>query len=380
MLYRPLANTTCLLPAIGQGTTQTGGYQGADVMKDRMRCDVLRFGIELGMSFIDTAELYGGGHAEEIVGRAVKGIRDRVFLASKFNPEHSRYHQVKRAAESSLKRLQTDYLDLYQMHWPNPFVPVEETLHAMRDLVKEGKVRHLGISNCTLDEIRAIRSWGTGGDIVSLQMEFNLLERSIENDTLPYCCAEGITVLAYSPLCRGWIFEDTRSRICLDGIAKKHERSIAQVAIQWLLSKPGVIAIVKTARPEHTKENAGAVEFTLSREDILSIDEAFQQEVLYVEPSGIRLDSRLESCMYRSVEEAMENKWDLIPSPMLIAKSIERGHLVKPVPVVLTRDRSGSFLYDLVDNQLLYWAWVIARGMTEPIPVSLRNYRRQIEE
>jgi diketogulonate reductase-like aldo/keto reductase len=341
---------------------------------------VLRFGIEMGMSFIDTAELYGGGHAEEIVGHAVKGIRDRVFLASKFNPEHSSYHQVKRAAESSLKRLQTDYLDLYQMHWPNPVVPVEETLHAMRDLVKEGKVRHLGISNCTLDEIKAIRAWERGDNIVSLQMEFNLLERSIENDTLPYCRAEGITVLAYSPLCRGWVFEDTRSRICLDGIAKKYERSIAQVALQWVLSKPGVIAIVKAARPEHTKENAGAVEFTLSSEDILSIGKVFQQEVVDVEPSRIRLDSRLESCMYRSAEEAVENKWDLIPSPMLIAKNIERGHLVKPVPVVHARDKSGAFLYDLVDNQLLYWGWVIARGMTAPIPVSLRNYRRQAEE
>ena len=157
-MHRVLGNTPVKLPPIAQGTTRMGNYAHATPEKDRQRIDALRFGIDLGLTFLDTAQLYGGGHSEEVVGRAIKGLRDKVFLASKFNPEYNSYQKLVKAVDNSLGRLQTDYLDLYQVHFPNPSVGIEETMGAMEDLVAAGKIRHIGVSNFTLAELKSARA------------------------------------------------------------------------------------------------------------------------------------------------------------------------------------------------------------------------------
>src|SRR3989344_5163250 len=195
MQRRQLGRTSVLLPSIGQGTTGTGPYLSLDEDRDRQRVSVLRAGIELGMNFIDTAELYGGGHGEEIAGRAIAGLRDHVFLASKFSPSNNTSVGIEKALAGSLRRIATDYLDLYQVHWPNPYVPLEETLGCLVRLVEKGMIRHIVLCNFSLPELeQACRL----ARIASVQLEYNLVERGIESDLLPFCERNGITVLAYS--------------------------------------------------------------------------------------------------------------------------------------------------------------------------------------
>ena len=271
-LCRYLGNTSVKLPALGQGTTQTGSYAISTDEGDRQRIGVLRLGIELGMSLIDTAELYGGGHSEEVVGTAIKGIRDNVFLASKFRPENSTAEGLMRAIEGSLRRLQTDYLDLYQWHWPNPQVPLEETLDALLTLKSQGKIRFIGVSNFTVKELETARSHGGPSEIASTQVEYNLSQRAVERDVLPYCQREHVTLLAYSPLGGGSTLVDGRRSRLLRDIGEKYEKSAAQIALRWLLTRASVIPIVKSSDPKHTLENAQAAKFELDREDIERID------------------------------------------------------------------------------------------------------------
>ena len=365
---RRLGNTSVVLSPLGQGTTRTGGHHGARRQQDRERIRVLRMGVDLGMTLIDTAELYGGGHAEELVGKSIEGIRDRVFLASKFNPAHSSREGVRRAIEGSLKRLQTDYVDLYQAHWPDPETPIGETLGAMQDLVREGKVRYMGVSNFTLDELEAAKSSGVAPEIVSNQMEYGLFQRAVERDVLPYCERTGTTLFAYSPLGGGSPHRADSRLAELQALAAKHGKTVAQITLRWILSRPSVIALVKSASVEHTAANARVMEFDLPEEDIERIDELFEQRVIRVPPAEIRVAREGGHNVYASAEAALRNERDLIPAPESVAANIRKGNFLKPVPIVRSSDRSGTWRYDLVGDEILYWAWVIAKGTKEPIP------------
>ena len=371
---RYLGQTQHELFPIGQGTTQTGGYGHATADEDRRRAEVLRFGVDLGMSLIDTAELYGGGHAEEIVGQAIEGIRDKVVLASKFNPDRHRYQDVILAAEQSLKRLQTDYLDIYQIHWPNPVVPIDETVSAIESLIQDGKVRFVGVSNFTASEVMAARAACASAEaLVSVQIEYNLFQRSAERETLPYCQREGVTPLAYSPLDRGSSIPRGNRRRLLHDLAKKYEKSVTQIILRWLLARPSVIPIVKSASKEHTLENAEAVELDLADEEIDEIDRAFRQRIVSIHPSRIRVGDQSATAIYSSVDEAVRNKGDLVPAPEMVARNILEGNYTKPIPVARSRKPSNQYDYELLGDEILYWAWVIAKGAHCPITAYIKQ-------
>jgi aryl-alcohol dehydrogenase-like predicted oxidoreductase len=370
---RALGRTDVLVPAVGQGTTRTGSRASASAARDRERIDVLRLGIDLGLTFIDTAELYGGGHAEELVGRAIAGRRQRVFLASKFNPEHSAAGDLVAAAEASLRRLGTDYLDLYQMHWPEPRVPLEETLAALAALVAQGKVRHVGLGNCTLDDLAAARAVAGAPDLVSLQMEYNLFQRAPERDVLPYCRREGLTFLAYSVLDRGATLGPGRRRRVLETLAARYDATVAQIALAWVLSGPGVVALVKAASAAHLRENAAVRDLTLAPEDLAWIDDAFRQRVVYVAPERIRARSPHLPAAYASAAEARRNPRALVPAPVSVAANVARGRMLKPLPLARRTDAGDGCAYDLLDGGVLYWAWVLAKGMEEPMPAFVKG-------
>ena len=179
MFYKDSKN----ISAIGIGT---GGYFYKDADAREKQADTIRFGIDLGMTHIDTAEAYGNGLAEEAVGIAIKGIRDNVFVSTKVSPENLAYSNLLDAAEDSLKRLKTEYIDLYYIHWPNPNVPTQKTMSAMNQLLEEGKVRHIGVSNFSLKGLAEARAVSASA-IFALQAEYNLLDRGVECGILPYC-------------------------------------------------------------------------------------------------------------------------------------------------------------------------------------------------
>lgn len=282
MEMKELGGTGVMLPEIGLGTWK---YSGGD--------EPLRRGIELGAFLIDTAEMY---RTEDSVGRAVKGIREDVFIATKVLGGHLRYDQVMQAAENSLRLLDTEYIDLYQIHWPNSSVPIGETMRAMEELVDSGKVRYIGVSNFSVRELAEARSVMAKHPIVSNQVLYNLKRRGIESELLPYCQQNQITILAYTPLASGSLAVDLppsgesrgglrratdrllgreRERDALQTVAAQVGKTPAQVALNWCTSRPNVIAIPKSNSLARTEENCGASGWRLTEEQVRVLDEAF---------------------------------------------------------------------------------------------------------
>ena len=273
MEYRVLGRTGEKIAAIGLGTWMIGGGTSPDYSRDRDAIEVIRYAIELGMTHIDTAEMYGGGHAEELVGEAIRVFkRDEVFIASKVWHTNLRYDDVLRACERSLKRLQTSHIDLYYIHWPSDVIPLSETMRAMERLYRDGKIRYIGVSNFSIAQVEEARSYLSTADVVAIQAEYSLYNRKIEGDLMQYCLKNGMTLVAYSPLARGALIADLskpmerRVQLLLE-LAEKYSKTPIQVALNWVIWRDQVIAIPKASRKEHVEENVGAAGWKLAKED-----------------------------------------------------------------------------------------------------------------
>ena len=278
MEFKNLGRSNVKIPVLGLGTWGIGGFSTKSTASDDDDVKALIFGLDLGMRFIDTAEMYAGGHTEELVAKALENKRESVFLATKVSPEHFSSEDVLKACDASLRRLKTEHVDLYQAHWPNPRIPISETVKAMERLVRDGKVRFIGVSNFSVEQTRQAQEALSIVDVVSNQVEYNLLDRSIEADLLPYAEKEHITIIAYSPLARGKIamgsIRENRWRI-IDEVAAKYGKTRNQVALNWLITKQSVIAIPKSANPAHLNENLGAQSWNMNHEDFEALNRAF---------------------------------------------------------------------------------------------------------
>ncbi|ACS33235.1 aldo/keto reductase [Thermococcus gammatolerans] len=251
--------------AIGMGTWGIGGYESPDYSRDEENVEVLRYGLELGINLIDTAEFYGAGHSEELVGRAIEGFdRDELFIISKVWPTNFGYERAKRAVRASAKRLGT-YIDLYLLHWPGTeWRKIEETLHALEELVDEGLIRYIGVSNFDLELLKRSQEAMRKYEIVANEVKYSLRDRWPETSgLLDYMKKEKIALIAYTPLEKGSLARNP----CLAEIGRKYGKSAAQVALNYLIWEENVIAIPKAGRKEHVEENAGAMGWRLSRED-----------------------------------------------------------------------------------------------------------------
>ncbi|MDG6904296.1 MAG: aldo/keto reductase [Nitrososphaerota archaeon] len=254
-----LGNTSVRIPEIGQGTWN---YKGG--------IEPLRLGVSLGATHVDTAEIYG---TEGVVGKAIDGMRDQVFLATKVWPDHLSYDDVLKACEGSLDRLGVKHVDLYMIHWPNPEFPIRETMRAMEELVKKGKIKYIGVSNFSVAQLKEAQRSLSTSSIVSNQVKYNLDTRGIEEDLIPYCKSEKITIVAYSPL-KGSAIKQKDG--ILDEIAQKYGKTRAQVILNFLTSEDNVVAIPKADNPTHVKENCGGSGWRLSKEDRARISEEFK--------------------------------------------------------------------------------------------------------
>jgi len=279
MELKPLGNASVMVPEVGLGVWK---YSGG--------VEPLRRAVELGAFLIDTAEIYG---TEDVVGQAIKGMRERVFLATKVSPDHLRYDDVLRAAEASLRRLETNCIDLYQVHWPNWSVPIQETMSAMETLVDRGLVRYIGVSNFSLDQLRGAQAVMRKYPIVANQVLYNLNRREIERDVLPYCLMQQVTIIAYTPLddgrlaTRSWFPQNWRMQAtpevavymrrmqALEQVAAHMQKSLAQVALNWCTSRPNVIVIPKSNTLTRIEENCQASSWRLSPVQVQFLDAAF---------------------------------------------------------------------------------------------------------
>jgi aryl-alcohol dehydrogenase-like predicted oxidoreductase len=367
MKFKALGATGISVPAIGQGTMGIGGRFERDASSDAECIRLLRLGVDLGLTLIDTAEVYGEGHAEELVGVALRGLRDRGVVATKFSPEHSTYEGVIRAAEGSLRRLMTDYIDLYQVHWPNPQVPIEDTMRAMEKLVDDGKVRFVGLSNFSASQTRRAQQC-LRAPLVALQQEYNLFERTVEETLLPYCHANTVTLLAYSPLAQGKIWTNDEKGRRLSQIAGKYGSSVSQLALAWLIRDPSVVAIPKASKEDHIRENAEALECEMDAADCDEISKLFTVDIRHIPTDLIEVADASDRKVYKTLEEAMENRFHLVPSPMELAEEIRAGEMLKPIKL---RCSPNGERYQLLEGRVKYWAWVIAHDGNVPIPARI---------
>jgi diketogulonate reductase-like aldo/keto reductase len=266
---RPFGSTKLEVAVIGQGTWRLESGDRASAIA------ALRRGLDLGMTHIDTAEMYGSGTVEEMVAAAIAGRRDEVFLVSKVLPENASRSGTITACERSLARLRTDRLDSYLLHWPGTH-PLADTIAAFEALQRDGKILSWGVSNFDVSDLDAARKIAGDGRLACNQVLYHLRERAIEHAVLPWCEKHGVAVVAYSPFGSGrFPGPRTQSGRVLQQIAAAHEATPRQVALRFLVRRPPLFAIPKAGRPEHAAENAGAGELRLTEAELARIDEAF---------------------------------------------------------------------------------------------------------
>ena len=266
MNYKKLGDTDLEIPEIGLGTwNYTGG------------AELLRKGIELGANLIDTAEGY---YTEDVTGEAVSGIRDKVIIATKVSGRHLGYDNVLRACEQSLEKLKTDFIDLYQIHWPNYSFPINETMSALERLVDDGCVNYIGVSNFSVEEMEEAQHFSPNYKIQSNQVLYNLNSREIEEDLLPYCIDNEITIIAYTPLDSGRLCKRTglinsEEYKVLGRIARDNSKTLGQVSLNWCVSHVNVVAIPKSNSTRRIKENCEASGWYLNKEEMDELNNLF---------------------------------------------------------------------------------------------------------
>ncbi|RUW62669.1 aldo/keto reductase [Mesorhizobium sp. M7A.F.Ca.US.008.03.1.1] len=251
---------------LGQGTWK----MGEDSRRRADEVNALKLGLDLGITLIDTAEMYASGGAEEVVAEAIAGRRDETFLVSKVLPSNASRAGVQRACENSLKRLRTDRIDLYLLHWPGS-MPLVETVTAFEALKKAGKIRHWGVSNFDTDEMEELVGLPAGGNVQTNQVLYNLVRRGPEFDLAPWSRQRCIPLMAYSPVEQGTLARNAR----LDTVAARHDATPAQIALAWVMHQEGVIAIPKASSQEHVRQNVAALDIKLTLQDIADLDSAF---------------------------------------------------------------------------------------------------------
>jgi diketogulonate reductase-like aldo/keto reductase len=254
------------VPVLGQGTWRLaeGGHPRNEELK------ALRLGIDLGMGLIDTAEMYADGDAEVLVGDAIAGHRDDVFLVTKVRPENATRRGTIEACERSLRRLKTDWIDLYLLHWRED-IPLQQTVEGFQKLMKEDKITYWGVSNFDVSDMNDLMKVDGGTEVCTDQVLYNLTRRGIEFDLMPWCHKRNLPIMAYSPLEQGRLL----SHPIVGNIAEEHHATPAQVALAWVIRNDGVIAIPQAGTLDHVRENQGASRIQLTEQDLAKLDRAF---------------------------------------------------------------------------------------------------------
>lgn len=274
------------LPEIGLGTWRIGGAREQDFSKDKEWVQSLVSAMNMGYAHIDTAEMYGVGHCEELVGQAIKNFdRSRLIIATKVIDDHLKYEDVLAAAQNSLRRLGVEQIDLYYIHAPNPEIPLQETMRALDKLVEDGLVKNIGVSNFSVEELKEAQHYSRN-KIVANQIEYSLLTRNVgkyknkdmESETVPYCQENDILIVAERPVERGAVLGQNP---LMEEVSKKYGKTYAQIAINWLVSQKNVVVIPKAEKAEHQKENLGGVGWRMDEEDVERLRNGLEVDKLF---------------------------------------------------------------------------------------------------
>jgi len=334
---------------IGLGTDFHYGNE-----KDNIR--IIKTAIDLGVSFIDTAEAYSNGESERVVGKAVVNTRDKVFISTKFSPINSSYNKIIRSCENSLQRLKTDRIDLFQVHWPYPNSN-HEIAKAFYFLKKSGKIINYGVSNYGKSDLFELTTLVDG--LFSNQVEYNLFDKYIENQILNFCNDKSIKIIAYSPLNKG---REILNNKTVRMLSRKYDRFPSEILLNWLINKKDIIVIPKTNKIKNLILNCKSDNFIMDPHDYTVLDKD-RKKTHNVEPIKIIVSHEGENNrkVYTKIEQAKENKLNLCPSPIELSHTIDSS--IKPVRLLKNKDK-----FFLVEGRVRYWAWVLKYGFHKPIP------------
>jgi len=347
-------------PKIGQGI---GAYKWNDSNQKLIRHAALN-----GLNLIDTAEEYDDGNSECVIGSAIKGIREKVILSSKFSPHNNSYSKVLQSLDNSLKRLNTDYLDIYHLHWPNPSVPIEETVEALNFLKTNGKIRYVGFGNMTLAELKSIHKLIK---IDTFQIEYNLFDRSIEPDIYNFCLENNILIIGYSPLDQGYIADGNIKKYVIK-LSEKYGKSLAQIALNWIVNKKNILPIPKFSTFEHFQEISDS-DFEIDQHDFKYINDN-ATPINYIKPKLINVinEGQNNRKTYLNLNDAKLNKLGYVPSPIQLSEVISKDKNIKPIRLIKINDLQ----YNLIEGRIRFWAWVLAYGEENPIPSYIRSFQK----
>ncbi len=367
-------NDLLIVPRIGQGLSLLNESITIGSKEFYKRAEIINYGISNGLTFLDTAQNYANGLSEVLIGKVIKNNRAGVQIATKFSPENSSYTAVIKSLEESLINLKTDYIDLYQIHWPNPRVPLGETLGALKFLKDSGKILAIGVCNFSSTQLSEAISIIGKYEIVSNQVEFNLYDRHIEESIIPLSERNRVKIIAYSPLDKGRTVPDEASRAQLASISRKYGVTDEQISLAWLITNKNVIAIPGSKSKVHLKQNSDSMNIELDKIDIEELN-AMRFKIELVIPSMINVSEAGEENrrVYTSLSEALKNSLNLCPSPEDLAQDLLKNPDIKPVRLVPANKHGVCENFDLIEGRLRYWAWVIAFGFERPIPAYIRS-------
>lgn len=323
--------------------------------------DIILFGIELGMNCLDTSETYQDGKSEIFISSILKKIpRDKIFISDKVAPENLKYKNIINSCNKSLFNLKTDYIDLYQIHWPNPLISEDEISSAMMKLKEDGKILDIGVCNTSISQLQKYHDI-LENNLYSLQIEYNLAHRFPEQELIPFCDKNDIKVIAYSPLKKPINID------ILQSICNKYNKTLNQITLNWIISN-SIYPIFMSNNKDHILENFNTTLFSLEQGDIDKINLEYEPKVLFLKPKDIICELSLGSekgkdLVYKSKEEAIENKYDYKPSPVDLSDELKKEKkLLKPIYI-----KYENNTYKLITGNVRYWAWVLAFGLEEEI-------------
>lgn len=364
MIYKNFGVDGEKISVLGLGTNGLGDLQNHDDAGVENRIRIYRSALERGVNYFSTAQLYGEGFAQEVLGKALGRRRNKITIASKFNPDSGSVKEFKKSLEESLRRLKSDYIDIYQMHWPNASVSLELVCGALAGFVKQGKVRYIGVSNFNHNLLEKVSMIVKDKSFAVVENEYNVWERSAEKEILNYCGKKGLILAAYSPLNRGKIVWNKKQFKVLQALSKKYRKTPAQIILNWLVSRTPVVALVRTDKISHLIENTDSFDFKLEAGDIRLINRTFVGRMRWVSLDKIEL----EGGGYRTEEEAIANRLNLLPSPQTLADNLKVYDMFKPLRLVPFKGKYRFDNYDYWGELKKYWAWRILWGVSRPVP------------
>lgn len=334
----------------------------------------LNFAIEQGVNHIDSAQNYAAGQSEELIGEISKAKKQKLLIATKLDTQNYSKDSVPRAVEASLQRLGIDEIPLLYLHWPNPSVPLEETLTSVVEMVQLGKVRSVGLSNFSLDQLREAQKFLGEVPLSAVQSEYNLFDRSAEIDLIPYCKENSIAFVAYSPLDQGRVLGDSMRLAALDSISERLGVTSAQLALAWLLRSSPAFLIPSSSNTQRLKMNSSSLEIEIDDESAAEVEQLSRFKIIEIRASDIKvtLDETGRRDVMTNLEEAKSNRFELSPSPTELAQELAEGANLKPVRVRLASDTSSAEKYVLAEGRVRYWAYVIHNGPDCYVPALVR--------